>query len=77
MNEKESEVLIEIRERIVRIETILQSLNLKDVEATANEAKSMATKNAKDISDLQSYVKWVVAAIIGAFITSLVSLVLK
>ena len=77
MNEKESEVLIEIRERIVRIETSLQSLNLKDVEATANEAKSMATKNAKDISDLQSYVKWVVAAIIGAFITSLVSLVLK
>jgi len=77
MNEKESEVLIEIRERIVRIETILQSLNLKDVEATANEAKSMAAKNAKDISDLQSYVKWVVAAIIGAFITSLVSLVLK
>lgn len=77
MNEKESEVLIEIRERIVRIETILQSLNLKDVEATANEAKSMAAKNAKDISDLQSYVKWVVAAIIGAFIASLASLVLK
>jgi len=77
MDSKEPKVLIEIRERLVRIETILQSIDFKDIEATANEAKTIAEKNAKDITELQSYVKWVVAAIIGAFITSLVSLVVK
>lgn len=77
MDKKESELLLDMRERIVRIETILQSLNLKDIEKTAIEAKEMAEKNAKDVAELKSYVKWFVAAILGAFIASLASLVLK
>lgn len=77
MEGKESEVLIDIRERIVRIETILQSLNFKAIEKTAIEAKEQAEKNAKDIAELRSYVKWFVAAIIGAFLASLASLVIK
>lgn len=77
MDKKESELLLDMRERIVRIETILQSLNLKDIEKTAIEAKEMAEKNTKDIAELKSYVKWFVAAILGAFIASLASLVLK
>lgn len=77
MNKDESELILDIRERIVRIETILQSLNLKDIEKTAIEAKELAEKNAKDIAELRSYVKWFVAAIIGAFIAALASLVIK
>lgn len=77
MDKNESELLLDMRERIVRIETILQSLNLKDIEKTAIEAKEQADKNAKDIAELKSYVKWIVTAIIGAFITSLVTLVIK
>lgn len=77
MNKEESELLLDMRERIVRIETILQSLNLKDIEKTAIEAKEQAEKNAKDIAELRSYVKWFVAAIIGAFIAALASLVIK
>lgn len=77
MDKKESELLLDMRERIVRIETILQSLNLKDIEKTAIEAKEMAEKNTKDVAELKSYVKWFVAAILGAFIASLASLVLK
>lgn len=77
MDKKESELLLDMRERIVRIETILQSLNLKDIEKTAIEAKEMSEKNAKDVAELKSYVKWFVAAILGAFIASLASLVLK
>lgn len=77
MDKKESELLLDMRERIVRIETILQSLNLKDIEKTAIEAKEMSEKNTKDIAELKSYVKWFVAAILGAFIASLASLVLK
>lgn len=77
MNEKEAEVLIDLRERLVRIETILKSQNYDGLRQTATEAKDQAEKNAKDIAELKSYVKWIVTAIIGAFITSLVSLVLK
>lgn len=77
MDKNESEILLDMRERIVRIETILQSLNLKDIEKTAIEAKELAEKNAKDIAELKSYVKWFVAAIIGAFIAALASLVIK
>ncbi len=77
MDKKESELLFDMRERIVRIETILQSLNLKDIEKTAIEAKEMSEKNAKDIAELKSYVKWFVAAILGAFLAALASLVIK
>lgn len=77
MNKEESELLLDMRERIVRIETILQSLNLKDIEKTAIEAKEQAEKNAKDIAELRSYVKWFVAAVIGAFLAALASLVIK
>ena len=77
MDKKESELLLDMRERIVRIETILQSLNLKDIEKTALEAKEQAEKNAKDIAELRSYVKWFAAAVIGAFLAALASLVLK
>lgn len=77
MDKNESELLLDMRERIVRIETILQSLNFKAIEKTAIEAKEQAEKNAKDIAELRSYVKWFVAAIIGAFLASLASLVIK
>lgn len=77
MDKNESELLLDMRERIVRIETILQSLNFKDIEKTAIEAKEQAEKNAKDIAELRSYVKWFVAAIIGAFLAALASLVIK
>lgn len=77
MNDKEAEVLIDLRERLVRIETILKSQNFDSVRQTSNGAKDMAEKNAKDIAELKSYVKWIVTAIIGAFITSLVTLVIK
>lgn len=77
MDKNESELLLDMRERIVRIETILQSLNFKAIEKTAIEAKEQSEKNAKDIAELRSYVKWFVAAIIGAFLAALASLVIK
>lgn len=77
MNETKSDALIEIRERLARIETILQSWNFKEIEEVANEAKMQAEKNAKDIADIQSGVKWVVMAIIGAFIAAVCALVFK
>lgn len=77
MDEPKVNALVEIRERLARIETILQSWNFKEIEEVANEAKLQAEKNAKDIAEIQGGIKWVVMAIIGAFIAAVCALVFK
>ena len=69
--------LVEIRERLVRIETILEEQDYKALQKMAEGAYSMAQKNEKNIAGLQSYVKWFVMAILGAFIAAVCALVLK
>lgn len=69
--------LVEIRERLVRIETILEEQDYKALQKTAEEAYSMSQKNEKNVSELQSYVKWFVMAILGAFIAAICALVFK
>ena len=69
--------LIEIRERLVRIETILEEQDYKAVERTAEEALALAQKNEKAIAEHQSYIKWFVMAVLGAFIAAVCALVLK
>ena len=69
--------LVEIRERLVRIETILEEQDYKALQKMAEEAYSMAQKNEKNIAELHSYVKWFVMAILGAFIAAVCALVLK
>ena len=69
--------LVEIRERLVRIETILEEQDYKALQKMSEESYSMAQKNEKNISELQSYVKWFVMAILGAFIAAVCALVLK
>ena len=76
MEDKDT-LIIDIRERLVRIETILNQLDLNGVSKTAEEAMSLAEKNNKDIAELQSYVKWFVMAVIGAFIAAICALVFK
>lgn len=69
--------LVEIRERLVRIETILEGQDYKALQKTAEEAYSMSQKNEKNVSELQSYVKWFVMAVLGAFIAAICALVFK
>lgn len=69
--------LVEIRERLVRIETILEEQDYKALQKTAEDAYSMAQKNEKNVSELQSYVKWFVMAVLGAFIAAICALVFK
>ena len=69
--------LVEIRERLVRIETILEEQDYKALQKMAEEAYSMAQKNEKNIAELQSYVKWFVMAILGAFVAAVCALVFK
>lgn len=69
--------LVEIRERLVRIETILEEQDYKALQKTAEEALSLSQKNEKNVSELQSYVKWFVMAVLGAFIAAICALVFK
>lgn len=69
--------LVEIRERLVRIETILEEQDYKALQKTSEEALSLAQKNEKNIAELQSYVKWFVMAVLGSVITAALALILK
>ena len=77
MSANDQITLVEIRERLARIETILEEQDYKAVEKTADDALTLAKKNDKAIADLQSYVKWFVMAVLGAFIAAVCALVLK
>lgn len=77
MAEYNNDTLIDIRERLVRIETILQNQDVDSIKEIALDAKAVADKNSKDIADLQSYVKWFVMAVIGAFLAAVCALVFK
>lgn len=69
--------LVEIRERLVRIETILEEQDYKALQKTSEEALSLAQKNEKNVAELQSYVKWFVMAVLGSVITAALALILK
>lgn len=77
MDSKDQITLVEIRERLVRIETILEEQDYKSVEKTADDALSLARKNEKAVVELQSYVKWFVMAVLGAVVAAVCALVLK
>ena len=77
MSANDQITLVEIRERLVRIETILEEQDYKAVEKTADDALTLAKKNDRADADLQSYVKWFVMAVLGAFIAAVCALVLK
>lgn len=77
MDNKDQITLIEIRERLVRIETILEEQDYKAIAKTADDAMALAKKNEQDVSELQSYVKWFVMAVLGAFIAAICALVFK
>lgn len=76
MDEKET-LIIDIRERLVRIETILNQIDFNNISKVADEALQKSEENSKAISELQSYVKWFVMAVIGAFIAAICALVFK
>lgn len=76
-NTKDQITLVEIRERLVRIETILEEQDFRAVERASDDALTLAKKNEKAIAELQSYVKWFVMAVLGAVVAAVCALVLK
>lgn len=76
MEDKEA-IIIDIRERLVRIETILNQLDFNGISKTAEEALQKSEENSKAIAELQSYVKWFVMAVLGAFVAAICAIVFK
>lgn len=76
MEDKET-LIIDIRERLVRIETILNQIDFNNISKVADEAFQKADENSKKIAELQGYVKWFVMAVLGAFIAAVCALVFK
>ena len=68
--------LVEIRERLVRIETILEEQDYKSVQKTADEALALARKNEKAIASLQAAIKWVVALVMAAVLGAILKMVI-
>lgn len=68
--------LVEIRERLARIETILEEQDYKSVQKTADEALALARKNEKSISSLQSIVKWTVGLVMTAVVGAILKMII-
>jgi hypothetical protein len=68
--------LVEIRERLVRIETILEEQDYKSVQKTADEALALARKNEKSVLSLQSIVKWTVGLVMAAVVGAILKMII-
>lgn len=76
MTNNDQITLVEIRERLVRIETILEEQDYKSVQKTADEALALARKNEKSISSLQSIVKWAVGLVMAAVVGAILKMII-
>jgi len=76
MTNNDQITLVEIRERLVRIETILEEQDYKAVQKMAEEALALARKNEKAIASLQAAIKWVVALVMAAVLGAILKMVI-
>lgn len=76
MTNNDQITLVEIRERLVRIETILEEQDYKAIEKMAEEALALAKKNEKAIASLQAAIKWVVALVMAAVVGAILKMVI-
>lgn len=74
--EDDRETIIDIKERLVRIETMLeQQLKTDTLERQVIEEKIKVANNR--ISDLENNQRWVVITIIGIVIGAILKMVIK
>lgn len=76
MTNNDQITLVEIRERLVRIETILEEQDYKAIQKMAEEALALARKNEKAIASLQAAIKWVVALVMAAVLGAILKMVI-
>jgi anti-sigma-K factor RskA len=75
----EQEVLIDIRERLVRIETILEPLpslreKIDSIECRAHEADTQSKSNTHRIDKLEENNTWLWRTVAGAIIAAVIAM---
>ena len=75
----EQEILSEIRERVVRVQTKIDTMSevqkeASDAKETANEALSSSKSAHKRINKIDKAIFWLVTTIIGAVIVNIISI---
>ena len=74
--EDDRETIIDIKERLVRIETMLeQQLKTDTLERQVIEEKIKVANNR--IGDLESNQKWLVVTVVGAIIVAILKTIIK
>lgn len=78
----EQEVLIDIRERLVRVETKLDNNNdlrdrLSAVEDKAIETDARAKSNTHQIAEIKSNLTWLWRTVAGAIIAVIIGAIMK
>ena len=76
MDESDFKFQTEVRERLAKIETMLQQMNYCDLEKAANRALSMSENNANEINKLQSAQTWLIRTVIGAIVAAVMGFIL-
>lgn len=81
MNNPDKDILQDIRDRVIRVEVKLDSLeelkkSMKEVRSVADEAQRLAEQSKLDIRRIESNLTWVWRGLGGAFITALVGALL-
>lgn len=75
----EQEILSDIRERVVRVETKLDNMKdvqdeVKEVNKTANRAMESSKSAHKRLNKIDKAIFWLVTTIIGAVIVNVISI---
>jgi malate synthase len=75
MDEKLQEVLTDIRDRVIRIETKIEDYT--GLREKTDKTYGISRANEKDISEMKDNQKWLWRTVIGGFIGAVIAFIVK
>jgi hypothetical protein len=75
MDEKNQEILLEIRDKVIRIETKIEDYG--NVREKLDKAYGMSYSNKEDIAEMKDGQRWLWRTTIGGFILAAIALLFK
>jgi len=75
VSEKENEILLEIRDKVIRIETKIEDYgNIRD---KLDKAYGMSCNNREDITEMKDSQKWLWRTVGGSIIAGIIAFIFK
>jgi hypothetical protein len=71
----DQEILLEIRDRVVRIETRME--DYKEVKDTADAAYNMSCTNKEDVAEIKDGQTWLWRVVVSGFIGGIIAFIFK